>query len=137
MIRAAAVVSALALVFAPAAHASRYVTLESPRTMAFRPYDGKVDSLAAVRDAVLAAGRQRGWTLVEEASGKAMFEMRPDERHRLRVDVDYDVAGCHVVYVSSENFGEAAVGGVRRINASYHRWTSTLLRDIDERTRAL
>lgn len=136
MRRSGAIVIALAL--ASTAQAGRYVPLESPRMLAFRPYDGKVESLEAVRAAVLAAGAQRGWTRVDEATGKVGFEMRPDERHRLRVDVEYDLAGCRVRYVSSENFGVVDAGvGPRRINASYQRWTSTLLRDIDERTRAL
>lgn len=105
--------------------------------VAFRPYDGVIDSQPAVHDAIVATASAHGWTITEQAPGRIVLRYQSRKRQNVTVAVEYDLAGCRIAYLHSEELGYSQDDGRTVIHPDYYRWTGNLAQEIEFRTRRL
>jgi hypothetical protein len=111
--------------------------LNSPLAVAFRPYDGAIDSQQAVHDAIVASAGAQDWTITEQGPGRIVVAYLARKRQGATVAIDYDLAGFRLVYLHSEGLGYSQDEGRLLIHPDYYSWTGKLAQEIEFRTRRL
>ena len=107
------------------------ITLPQNRTTTLAPAGGQTADAGKVRQALITAAYQRGWTVVSDQPGQLELSLTL-RSHRLTVDVPYTSDAYTVHYVSSENLGYREENGTAMIHKRYLAW----LRNLEQSTRA-
>ena len=134
-IRIAVLAAALAIA-APALAGSR-APVGEPVAIQFAPSDGSIESVDALRAAIVEAAERKTWHVVEDKPGVLRLAIKVRQKHDVVIDVAYDTKGATLAYVSSENMDYKVKKGVPLIHSSYTRWVSLLGQDIVDESRKL
>lgn len=126
-----------ALAIASPAFAGGRAPVGEPVTTPFHAADGSIDSMQAVRDAIVAAGDRHGWIVQKEAPGKLTMHLVVRQKHFVTVDVDYTTTSSTITYVTSQNMDYKLKHGEPWIHSSYVRWVRLLSESIRLNTNKL
>ncbi len=93
--------------------------------------------LAEIRDVIIDAGRQRGWVLMPQGAGVIRGGILVRNKHKVDVEILYDVEKFSIIYLSSVNMNYEERDGEAYIHPSYISWINNLKQDIQVRTANL
>lgn len=84
----------------------------------------------AIKQAIVSAGAQKGWVVVEKEGAQSTLTAKLNVRtHYVEVDIPYTKENYKIVYVKSENMKYNAAKNT--IHRSYNRWVMNLKANID------
>ena len=93
--------------------------------------------LVEIRDAIIDAGRQRGWILMPQGAGVIRGGILVRNKHKVDVEILYDVEKFSIIYLSSKNMNYEERDGKPYIHPNYISWINNLKQDIQVRTTNL
>jgi hypothetical protein len=87
---------------------------------------------AKVREAIVAAGMQHGWTVSAEQPGQLTLSNVVRDTFKVVINVSYDASGMTADYVSSENLGYRTYTSKNTpyIHPKYNKWVHRLMKDV-------
>lgn len=128
--KAVIVALALGLTLATGAHAARSaVPLVEPARVALIAGGAKASD-EAVKNAIIAGGAERGWTVVSSEPGKLRLKFNKHDKHEVVVDALYDATGYQLKYVDSKNMKYENGANGPMIHPFYNRWLEYLMGSI-------
>lgn len=110
----------------------RNAPLENVQDAPFRASQNA--SLEQMKEAIVAAGSARGWTITPQAPGVMRGDILVRNKHKVSVDILYDAKKFSIIYVSSDGMNYQLRDGQRRIHPSYMKWIKYLRQDIQARS---
>ena len=88
---------------------------------------------AAITQAILTAGRDRGWQMTEAGPGLIRGNLvTGGGKHEVDVDIAYSHDQFSITYADSVNMNYQRRDGEARIHPKYNRWVQILKEDIQE-----
>ena len=129
---ATAITLTLCMALAVPAYAARSAVplIEPARVELLSLADSVGADTNGVKNAIIAGGAIRGWTVVNSESGKLRLQFNKNNKHIVEIDILYDATGYQLKYADSKNmeYKDQAKGPV--IHPFYNKWIQNLIGDI-------
>jgi len=89
---------------------------------------GKMASPASVKEAIIAAARNKAWEVTEQSSGKLVATLHVRGKHTVVTEITYNAENFSLKYRDSTNMKYEAAGkdGKPAIHPFYNRWVIEL-----------